>query len=203
MNNEMEEPGQLAGFQSYVQRLQESIEMMQQSLQKAVQEPKVVYNLEGATIQGSVIGGSITKSGAEYYSSPHAQKAPPHYTDEQIAQALGNIVGKNKAIDSKQKWAGAMWLLRWECNYPSRAMEFCEKIATLPLPDDLEFKCEYNNIRGISTLSFMDEDARHLDEVRYSRNDEPVFLQMRGVVIALREELSKTVRQKDRLLAVC
>jgi hypothetical protein len=33
--------------------------MMQLSLQKAVQEPKVVYNLSGATIQGSVIGGSI------------------------------------------------------------------------------------------------------------------------------------------------
>ena len=59
MDIENEEPGQLAGFQSCVQRLQESIEMMQQSLQKAVQEPKVVYNLSGATIQGSVIGGSI------------------------------------------------------------------------------------------------------------------------------------------------
>ena len=106
MDIENEEPGQLAGFQSWVQRLQESIEMMQQSLQKAVQEPKVVYNLSGATIQGSVIGGSITKNGAEYYSGTHAQKAPPHYTDEQIAHALANIVGKNKAIDSKQKWAG-------------------------------------------------------------------------------------------------
>jgi len=202
MDIENEEPGQLAGFQSYVQRLQKSIEMMQQSLQKAVQEPKVVYNLSGATIQGSVIGGSITKNGAEYYSGTHAQKAPPHYTDEQIAHALANIVGKNKAIDSKQKWAGAMWLLRWECNYPSRTMDFCEKIATLPLPEDLEYKCDYNNIRAIGTLSFMDEDARHLDTVRYSKNDELIFQQMKGVVIALREELRKTAGMKDRLLAV-
>ena len=158
MDIENEEPGQLAGFQSCVQRLQESIEMMQQSLQKAVQEPKVVYNLSGATIQGSVIGGSITKNGAEYYSDTHAQKALPHYSDEQI--------------------------------------------ATLPLPDDLEFKCDYNNIRAIGTLSFMDEDARHLDTVRYSKNDELIFQQMKGVVIALRVELRKTAGMKDRLLAV-
>jgi len=40
MDIENEEPGQLAGFQSYVQRLQESIEMMQQSLQKLYKSPK-------------------------------------------------------------------------------------------------------------------------------------------------------------------
>ena len=63
--------------------------------------------------------------------------------------------------------------------------------GALPLPDDLEFKCEYNNIRPLSTLSFMNEDARFLDKVRYSRDDEPVFMQMRDVVNALRAELVK------------
>jgi hypothetical protein len=48
----------------------------------------------------------------------------------------------------------------------------------------------------------MDEDARHLETVRYSKNDELIFQQMKGVVIALREELRKTAGMKDRLLAV-
>ena len=37
----------------------------------------------------------------------------------------------------------------------------------------------------------MNEDARFLDKVRYSRDDEPVFMQMRDVVNALRAELVK------------
>ena len=114
-----------------------------------------------------------------------------HYSDEQVAKALSNIVGKNKAIDSKQKWAGAQWFLRWECNYPAKAQDFCDKISSLALPEDLEYQCEYNNIRALSTLSFMNEDARRLELVKYSKNDEQIFFQMRAVVVALREELLK------------
>ena len=85
-----------------------------------------------------------------------------------------------------------MWLLRWECNFPAKAMDFCNRINALPLPADLEFKCEYNNIRMLSTLSFMNEDARDLENVKYKSDDKMAFLQMREVVIALRKELEKT-----------
>ena len=105
-------------------------------------------------------------------------------------------VHAGKPIDSKLKWAGAQWLLRWECNYPPKAQDFCEKIASLPLPDDLEYKCEYNNIRALSTLSFMNEDARKLESVKYSKNDEQAFFQLRGVVVALAEELQKTTNNR-------
>lgn len=44
---------------------------------------------------------------------------------------------------------------------------------------------------ALATLSFMNEDARYLDKVRFSRDDEPVFMQMRDVVNALRAELVK------------
>lgn len=87
---------------------------------------------------------------------------------------------------------GTVKCARWECNYPPKAQDFCEKIASLPLPDDLEYKCEYNNIRALSTLSFMNEDARKLESVKYSKNDEQAFFQLRGVVVALAEELQKT-----------
>ena len=111
------------------------------------------------------------------------------YTDNQIALALSRIVGKGKAIDSKQKWAGAHWLLRWECGYPAKPQDFCDKIATLPLPEELEIKCDYNNIRQLSTLSFMNKDPRQMELVKYSKNDEAMFFQMREVVYALQQEL--------------
>lgn len=140
-------------------------------------------------------GNNIAQSMTVTYNGPvyngQEQKARTHYSDEEIAQALANIVGKNKAIDSKQKWAGAHWGLRWLCNYPTKAQDFCDKIDTLPLPKDLEFKCDYRNIRELSTLSFMNEDARTLESVKYSKADEQVFYQMREVVVALYAELEK------------
>jgi len=111
------------------------------------------------------------------------------YSDVQIARAIEAICGDGKALDTKQKWAGVHWLLRWECNYPARPKEFCERIATLPLREDLAYKCDYRNIREISTLSFLNEDPRQMERVRYSKNDEAVFLQLREVVQALQREL--------------
>lgn len=132
---------------------------------------------------------TVTYNGPVYQGRGYEQEVA--YTDEEVAQALINIVGKNKTIDSKQKWAGAHWGLRWLCNYPAKAQDFCDKVDTLQLPDDLEFKCDYRNIRELSTLSFMNEDARKLDSVRYSKADEPMFYQMREVVVALYSELQK------------
>ena len=144
---------------------------------------------QGATIHNLVINGNMNKNGSEHYHEKDSKDTSNHYSDEQVATALANLVGKNKPIDSKQKWAGAQWFLRWECNYPAKALDFCNKISSLPLPEDLEFQCEYNNIRALSTLSFMNEDARKLEQVKYSKNDEQIFFQMRTVVVALREEL--------------
>ena len=125
------------------------------------------------------------------YNGQRPQDADHNYTDEQIAKALANIVGRNKAIDSKQKWAGAHWLLRWVCNFPVKASDFCERVAKLPLPDDLEFQCDYNNIRALSTLSFMNEDPRKIEEVKYSKNDEQYYFLLKPVVIDLLDELKK------------
>lgn len=150
-----------------------------------------IFNyFEGATINNLVINGNMTKSGTENYNGNNVRKNT--YSDSQVAQALSRIVGKGKAIDSKQKWAGAHWLLRWECGYPAKPQDFCEKIARLPLPDDLEYKCDYRNIREISTLSFMNEDPRYMESVKYSKNDEGAFFQMREVVNALHRELQNT-----------
>ena len=132
---------------------------------------------------------TVTYNGPVYNGQGGEQELA--YTDEEVAQALVNIVGKSKAIDSKQKWAGAHWGLRWLCNYPTKAQDFCDKIDTLHLPEDLEFKCDYRNIRELSTLSFMNEDARKLESVRYSKSDESVFYQLREVVVALYAELQK------------
>ena len=151
---------------------------------------------QGATIHNLVINGNMTKSGDEHYHQEKQQQSSPMYSDQQVATALTNIVGKGKAIDAKYKWAGAIWLLQWVCNYPSNTKQACELIKQLPLPENLEFECDYRNVRELSTLSFLTEDARKLDSVRYSKNDEGVFKEMKRVVTALDGELRKTIEYK-------
>jgi len=112
-----------------------------------------------------------------------------HYSDEQVARALERIVGKGKAIDTKQKWAGVYWYLRWACNYPVNTKQACERIMSLPFSGALEYPCDYDNIRRMATASFMNQDARQLDSVKPSRMDEPLFAQCRVVVQALALEL--------------
>ena len=119
------------------------------------------------------------------------------YSDKQVARALETSVGKGRVIDAKWKWAGAYWYLRWRCNYPVDAKEFCKKIGTLELdiPEDCE--CSYESIRKICTLSFMDFDARRMDLVRVSKNDQGMFSQCREIALKLAEELGNSYQLQE------
>ena len=149
-----------------------------------------IYNyFSGATIHNFVINNG------NYYDQRGGTPAGNvKYNDEQVAQALENIVGKGKAIDTKQKWAGAVWFLRWTCNYPQNARQACERINRLPFSRELEYTCDYNNIRALTTLSFLNENPAQMDAVRYSKGDEQAFFQLREVVVALQDELLKISR---------
>ena len=114
------------------------------------------------------------------------------YSDKQVAQALEACVGKGLVVDAKWKWAGVYWYLRWTCNYPVDAKDFCTKINSLELDIDDDYECSYESIRKICTLSFMDEDARRMDVVRVSKNDQGMFSQCREIALKLAEELSRT-----------
>ena len=119
------------------------------------------------------------------------------YSDKQVARALEASVGKGRVIDAKWKWAGAYWYLRWTCNYPVDAKEFCKKIGTLDLDIPAEYECSYESIRKICTLSFMDYDARRMDIVRVSKNDQSMFSQCREIALKLAEELGNAYLPKE------
>ena len=114
------------------------------------------------------------------------------YSDKQVAQVLEACAGKGQVIDAKWKWAGAYWLLRWACNYPVDAKDFCKKIGSLEMDIAAEYECSYESIRKICTLSFMDYDPRRMDSVRVSKNDQGMFSQCREIVLRLLDEFGKT-----------
>ena len=114
------------------------------------------------------------------------------YSDKQVARALEASVGKGRVIDAKWKWAGAYWYLRWTCNYPVDAKDFCKKIVSLDLDISEDYECSYESIRKVCTLSFMDCDARRMDLVRVSKNDQGMFSQCREIALKLAEELGNS-----------
>ena len=114
------------------------------------------------------------------------------YSDDQVARALCACVGKGKVIDNKQKWAGAYWGLRWYCKYPTDPEAFCDRIKGLHIPQPKDMECCYENIRKFCKLSFMDLDARKVDELKISKIEYAVYSWCRDVVVKLAEELRKT-----------
>lgn len=118
------------------------------------------------------------------------------FGDEQISKALMACVGKDKVINNMKKWAGAYWCLRWKCNYPVDIQDFCTKIDSLHLdvPSDLKF--DYNNIRRICKLSFMQYDPFGKTEVKVSNMDKEVYSWCREVAFKLAEELGKAYLPK-------
>ena len=110
------------------------------------------------------------------------------YSDKLVAQVLEASAGKGLILDAKWKWAGAYWLLRWACNYPVDAKEFCKKIRSLEMDIADEYDCSYESIRKLCTLSFMDYDPRHMESVRVSKNDQGMFSQCREIVLKLVDE---------------
>ena len=119
------------------------------------------------------------------------------YSDKLVAQVLEANAGKGLIIDAKWKWAGAYWLLRWACNYPVDAKEFCKKIGSLDMDIPSEYECSYESIRKICTLSFMDYDPRRMDTVRVSKNDQGMFSQCREIVLKLVDEFGKSDLSKE------
>jgi len=129
------------------------------------------------TINGNVsLGGDLQHRG---------------FSDEQVAQALMACVGSDKVINSKKRWAGAYWYLRWVCNYPVDIQKFCEKIRSLPAEFPNGYECSYESIRKLCNLSFIDYDPSKMDAVKVSRNDMSDFNMCREVALKLGEELGK------------
>lgn len=145
---------------------------------------------------GNFIAKEIHISGDVNISSDSKSAKQNGYTDEQIARAIEAICGEGKPLHEKKMWAAVYWCLRWYCNFPVKGTDFCERIAKLPFTKVLEPACDYNNIRRLILLSFMNMDCHDLNSVKPSKSDELFFAECRVVLLALLEELGKAVLPK-------
>ena len=161
-------------------------------------------NLNGFVVHIYSPGNQIIQTQTNnYYGTVYQGKSEGGqngFSDEQVSKALLACVGKNQMINSKWKWAGAYWCLRWKCYYPVDAKEFCNKIKSLNLglSDDLsdDLDCNYESIRKYCSLSFMDSDPFGKVEIKVSNMDKGTYSVCRQIALNLGEELGKTTLLK-------
>lgn len=178
-------------FEQLAKWLLESFERMHQEMMQKVQQPQAVYHLEGATIQGSVIGGNMVKNASDNYGEKTERKEKPQYSDEQIAQALVSINGKEKVLSNYQLWLGACCFLMQRCGYSRNFERCCEQIATLPYGDEkLEIECKYNNIRRLTYLKFVKQGIEFWDDYEPREGEKKLFFGCQNVVKELEKKLN-------------
>ena len=157
-------------------------------------------NLNGFVVHIYSPGNQIIQTQTNnYYGTVYQGKSENHqngFSDEQVSKALLACVGKDKMINTKWKWAGAYWCLRWKCYYPVDPKEFCKKIKSLNLglSDDLD--CYYESIRKYCSLSFMNSDPFGKTEIRVSNMEKGTYSVCRQIASNLGEELGKTTLLK-------
>lgn len=115
----------------------------------------------------------------------------PQVTDEQVANAIRAINGKNKPLDNYQRWLGACCLLAWKYDYPRNIGVCCQRINSLGM-NDLEYECKYENIRKLTTTNrFVKEDARYWDSYKPKEDERKLFNECLLVAQALDAEIQK------------
>lgn len=153
-----------------------------------------IYNyFQGATIHNMVINGNMQKNGTENYRECREVKEKPVYTDEQIANALQAINGKENVLNNYQLWLGACCLLMNRCSYPRNLEMCCDKINGLPFDRQLSIECKYENIRKFGYLKFVREDIDHWNSYQPQDDEKKLFYGCKAVM----EELDKVLQKTD------
>lgn len=146
---------------------------------------------QGANMQNAQIN-VIVESGAKvvYKEMSSIKNDNLQVTNEQMANALLAINGKDKPLSGYQVWLGACCLLSWKYGYPRNLKDCCERINSLPLAG-IEFICKYENIRKFSTYSFVKEDARLWKDYKPLESERVLFNECLSVAQALDKEIQK------------
>lgn len=164
---------------------------------------KNILNMKEKEMQGFFAGANLinpqivfAECGAKvvYKEVVASKDKKPQVTDEQVANAIRAINGKNKPLDNYQRWLGACCLLSWKYDYPRNIGECCQRINSLGM-NDLEFECKYENIRKLTaTNRFVKEDVRLWDSYKPRENERKLFNECLSVAQALDAEIVKQIK---------
>ncbi len=142
---------------------------------------------------GNNIAQTITQTYyGDVYNGQTPQQQTPKVTNEQIAQALLAINGKDKVINNYQLWLGACCLLMWKYGFPKNLEDCCDYITNLPFGDERpKLECKYESIRKFSYLRFVKLNIDEWDEYQPNDDEKKLFYGCNMVRKELEKEILK------------
>ena len=163
--------------------------MNQEDKQRLVQGMFSGADLSSAQINVFVEDGAKVV----YKEIIQSKNEAPQVTNEQIANAIRAINGKDKPLNQYNLWLGVCSILSWKYGYPRNLGECCERINSLPL-EGVEYICKYENIRKFpATHAFMKEDARNWNSYTPKTEERKLFNECLSVAQAFEAEIQKQI----------
>ena len=169
-------------------------------LENTMEKEKDTINKESlkGLFEGAVFNEAqivIAQSGSKvvYKEVKPCDDEKPQVSDEQIANAILAINGKDKPLNEYQRWLGVCCMLSWKYGYPRNLKDCCERINLLPL-EGLEYICKYDNIRKLpATNPFIHEDARQWECYSPKERERVLFNGCLAVAQAFETEIQKQI----------
>ena len=184
MNRNEEEPENLGGLGDLLPT--EVLQKVNELLEK--------LNWTDHTNHGSKIEVVYVASGAQHVETIHTQYlgtpqslsySVNYPTDEQLANAISSINGKEKMLDEYQKWLGVCCYVSAKCGYPIDLDACCRRLAVLPYKEPLEYMPQYKSIRVYATWNFVKAGFNSWADFKPNDQERNLFVKCRDVALAL------------------
>jgi len=193
INNE-EDPENLGGHgdqQSFAEFLKLLKDEFGDLLRTRQQGGSIVNYFQGATINNLVINGNMNKKGTEYYQSGGKGAAAQSYTDEVVGRAILALDGKDKPLCEKQLFLAVIKVLAYKCGWSGKWAKSCERINQLPIAEQLEVKCDANNLKAPSALKFASLEYSEWEDYEPKEGEREVFRKNKALAKLFEEELER------------
>lgn len=157
-----------------------------------------IYNyFQGATINNLVINGNLNQKDSVSNNSGEAKEVRlrPKCTDEQVANALVAINGKDKVLNNYQLWLGACCLLMGKYDFPRNLETCCNRIGNLPYSQLPAIECKYESIRKFSYLKFVKLNVDEWGEYKPNDDEKKLFYGCLAVV----QKLDNILQKKEEM----
>lgn len=129
----------------------------------------------------------------DHASSPYyeagAEPAKSKATDEQIANAIAAINGKDKILKHQKAFLGICCYLTSTQKWPNNLEACANRVALLDPKGEWYCSCKWESIRKFSRYSFALTDYDEWEDFKPNSTENDLFIECRDVARALDQQL--------------
>ena len=157
-------------------------------------QKKVVNNFFGNI--NNYYEGAVSYAAPVNYNAEKQDARPStgEYSDEVVARAIAALNGKDKPLCEKQLFLAVVKVLACKCGWSGKWAKSCERINQLPIAEQLEVKCDANNLKAPSALKFASLEYAEWEDYVPKENEREVFRKNKKLARTFEEELDRQLR---------